>query len=106
MNFWSLLTIAFFFVIFAIQFALFFMLYKALRRSFVKINDVESLMSVTAERVMALKEKTPVVTYQEVIKRLKDGASPKQISKDLKVDILELEALERILKAVKKQQTD
>lgn len=105
MNFWPLLTIAFFFVIFSIQFALFFMLYKALMRSLVKITDVESLMSVTAERVMALKEKTPVVTYQEVIKRLKAGESPEQISKDLSVDILELEALERILKAVKKQQT-
>lgn len=80
------------------------MLYKALRRSSMKITDVESFMSVTAERVMALKEKTPVVTYQEVIRKLKEGQSPQEISEDLDVDILELEALERILKAVKKQQ--
>lgn len=106
MNLWSLLTVAFFFVIFAIQFALFYMLYKALRRSMMKITDVESLMSVTAERVMSLKEKTPIVTYQEVIRRLKDGESAENISKDLNVDILELEALERILKAVQEQRAD
>lgn len=72
----------------------------------VKIMDVESLMSVTAERVMALKEKVPVATYKEVIKKLKEGQTPAQISQDLGVDILELEALERILIAVKEQQAN
>jgi len=68
-----------------------------------KITDVESLMSVTAERVMALKEKTPVATYQEAIKRLKQNDPIDEVSKDLKVDLLELEALARILKAVEEQ---
>lgn len=103
MNFWSILTVVFFLVIFTIQFALFFMLYQAIRKSLIKITDVESLMSVTAERVMALKAKVPVVTYQEVVKRLKEGEGLFSISEELKIELEELEALQRVLKAVQKQ---
>ena len=60
-------------------------------------------MTVTAERVLSLKEKTPVATYQEVVRRLKKSEAISDISKDLKIDIDELEALDRVLKAVERQ---
>lgn len=101
MDFWPILTVLFFFVIFAIQFALFYLLYHAIKKSILKITDVESLMTVTAAKVLSLKEKTSVDTYKEVITRLKEGQGLLKISEDLEVDIEELEALSRLMKSVK-----
>lgn len=101
MDIWPMLTIFFFFVIFSIQFALFYLLYKAVKKTILKLTDVESVMVNTAEKVMALKEKTPVATYKEVIVRLREGQDLNKIAEDLKIELVELQALNRVLQSVK-----
>ena len=101
MDAWPILTVLFFFVIFSIQFALFYLLYKAVKKTILKLTDVENVMVDTAEKVMALKEKTPVATYKEVIVRLKEGQDLQNISEDFKIELVELQALNRVLEAVK-----
>ncbi|MGH1467756.1 MAG: hypothetical protein ACRBBP_02615 [Bdellovibrionales bacterium] len=89
-----------FLVIFLIQFGLVFLLYRSNRASAIKITDLESLLGITADRVLSIKERTDAVTYQDVMSRFKAGQKPYQIAEETNVSLKELEALERILKTI------
>lgn len=94
-----------FFVIFAVLFALVFLLYKSNRQANIKIADLESLVGVTADKLMSIKDKADAATYQEVIKRLKKGQKVVQIAEHVNISMSELEALEKIFKTTQKAST-
>ncbi len=89
-----------FLVIFLIQFSLVFLLYKSNRESAIKITDLESLLGITADRVLSIKERTDAVTYQDVMARFKTGQKSHQIAQETNVSLKELEAIERVLKTI------
>lgn len=89
-----------FLVVCLIQFLLVFLLYKENKESHSKINDLETLLEVTADRVLSIRERTDSVTYQEIVSRLQAGERPSDISKTVNVSLNELEALRRIIKTV------
>lgn len=95
-----ILFLILFLVIFLIQFGLVFLLYKSNRESAIKITDLESLLGITADRVLSIKERTDAVTYQDVVERFKTGQTSHQIAQEVNVSLKELEALERILKTI------
>lgn len=89
-----------FLVICLIQFVLVFLLYKENRESYTKIHDLETLLDVTADRVLSIKDRTDSVTYQEIVSRIQAGEKPSEISKTVSVSLKELEALKRLIKTV------
>lgn len=90
-----------FLLVLFIQFILLYILYQSNKQSYTKIVDLESLLGVTADRVLSIQEKTDSVTYQDVVDRLRSGQTPVEVAKSVKVNLEELEALERILNSIK-----
>ncbi len=90
-----------FLIIFLIQFVLVFILYKLNKNSAVKIIGLESLLEATGDRVSSIKKGIDVVTYQDIVARLKKGEKAFQIAQEVNINLNELEALEKVLKAIK-----
>ncbi len=95
------LVLIVFLVVLVIQFVLVLILYKANKASVVKIKSLEGLFKATADKALSIKKRADVVTYQDIVARLKKGEKAFQIAQEVNINLNELEALERVLKAIK-----